>query len=169
MSASSRLHAGLLQDVKGSCHSLATQKSTWESLNPCLRTEQPPSVPRCSPCYYHYSLLLLGIFSLRFPCWNKPSYEGWLFKSKLIQATLKILCSNEQTPPVSLAAFKTTTKNCLCLSLAEDFRLHSVFLQCIIPFSRLTFFKLNLLGGIYPIRHLSQLGWLTAGLCLAYS
>lgn len=146
-----------------------TKVQMRESVNPCLCTEQPPSVPCYSPCYYYCSLLVLGIFSLYFSCWNKPSDKDWLFNSRLIQASLKILCSNDKIVLVSLAAFKTTTDSRPCLSLTEDFLLHSVFLHCIIPLPRLTVFKLNLLEGIYPIRHLNQLGWLTAGLCLAYS
>lgn len=46
----------------------------------------------------------------------------WLFHSRLIQASLKILCSNNKIAPVSLAALKTTT-NCPRLSPTENFLL----------------------------------------------
>lgn len=53
-------------------------------------------------------------------------------------------------------------------SLTKSFEASFPWTFCAEPHFNVCLQKLNLLGEIYPIRDLSQLGWLTAGLCLAH-
>lgn len=122
---SHRKHLGeTTADKQAPCHPL----SLGLSLGHTCQFRSPVNLfafstsPRLTAWPWGHGLTVQHYASKQCAAQQRREHSTWLFHTRLIQASLKILCSNDKIAPVSLAALKTTT-NCPRLSLTEDFLL----------------------------------------------
>lgn len=142
MSTSSSLHDSILQDVKGSWHSHTEQEFRGGSLCLSLKTEQPPCIPCFSP-----SLLMETPQKVE----QHKLCEGCRAATRSLEAGTALWRLPSDHP---FAQLKPQT------SLTKSFEASFPWTFCAEPHFNVCLQKLNLLGEIYPIRDLSQLGWL---------